>query len=293
MLPNELQNHMKQLPVYIVEKNGQRTNIAFNDLFKEETFWTVDSQLTRSAEQLVREAKANSTVSAVVNALGDEPQKLPAGTILYNMDINRMLRSSVEDAFEPVELAGSQELRRAQIKWGAKTASKWIRVGQVASPVLGRKRSLRDARVLDYLRDMTRRDRRSVFIDPLDIFGMWLAAPDVPFYGIDGMCGIAYSHGRVFLRGDTEITKFLARLAMKAGTAKFAERLQVFATVFSTVARAGLTVEGAAAQLRRISDELGQEYSEGSEEFLEALSRSPTSLFSTSVWMQRDFGGDD
>src|SRR5882757_5845064 len=128
LLPNELRDHMKELPVYIVEKNGRRTNVTFNELVKEETFWTVDCQLVQSAEGLVKESKADSTVANVVTALGDKAAQLPLGTILYNMDVSSMLRDSVELEFEPLQINASESLRRADIHWGVRTANKWTRV---------------------------------------------------------------------------------------------------------------------------------------------------------------------
>jgi molecular chaperone HtpG len=131
IVPDALRKRMKELPVYIVEKEGKRINIEFNELVKEETFWTVDCQLIGSAERLVREANTNSTVVGIVGALGDPAQALPTGMILYNMDASPALRNSVEQEFDPICINGSESLRRVDIQWGSRTANSWVRMSEV------------------------------------------------------------------------------------------------------------------------------------------------------------------
>jgi hypothetical protein len=288
ILPNELRDHMKGLPVYIVEKNGRRTNIAFNELAKEETFWTVDCQLVQSAEGLVKESKADSTVANIVTALGDTAQQLPPGTILYNMDVSAMLRDSVENEFEPIQVNASESLRRADIQWGARTANKWTRVQEKLVRKNDRAGTQFDERLKLYLdqlvlQDNSRLQRRTGMRgSPL-----WLAAPDVPFHGNERYCGIS-SYYRTFLRGDIAITRFLRDLALKANDEDFWRRLCVFTSVFYTVADYGADRSNlAGAKLRRINADLGEEVTQGSDQFLEALSESPLGLFDTSVWSNR------
>ena len=262
--------------------------MAFNDLVKEETFWTVDCQLVQSAEGLVKESKADSTVANIVKALGDTAQQLPQGTILYNMDVSGMLRDSVEYEFEPVQINVSESLRRADIQWRTKTADKWIRVQEKLSRKNERSGSQFDERLKQYLDQLVMQDghrqqrRISVRGTPL-----WLAAPDVPFNGNDKHCGIS-SYYRTFLRGDIEITKFLRDLALTANDDDIWRRLFVFTSIFYSVVDLGADrLNAAGARLRRISADLGEEVTEGSSQFLEALSESPLGLFDTSVWSNR------
>jgi hypothetical protein len=288
LLPNDLRDHMKGLPVYIVEKNGRRTNIAFNELVKEETFWTVDCQLVQSAEGLVKESKADSTVENIVKALGDIAQQLPQGTILYNMDVSAMLRDSVEYEFEPIRINVSESLRRADIHWTIKTANKWIRVQEKLNRRNERSGTQYDERLKQYLDQLAtqelreHRRRSGMRFSPL-----WLAAPDVPFHGNEKYCGIS-SYYRTFLRGDIEITKFLRALAVEANDDDVWRRLSVFTAVFSSIVDYGTDrVNAAGSKLRRISADLGEEVTEGSDHFLKALSQSPLGLFDTSVWSNR------
>jgi hypothetical protein len=117
---------------------------------------------------------------------------------------------------------------------------------------------------------------------------LWLAAPDVPFHGNERYCGIS-SYYRTFLRGDIPITKFLRDLALKANDEDFWRRLCVFTSVFYAVADFGTDRTNlAGAKLRRISADLGEEVTQGSDQFLEALSESPLGLFDTSVWSNRN-----
>ncbi|MET3335831.1 molecular chaperone HtpG [Bradyrhizobium japonicum] len=289
LLPSELRERMKTLPVYIVEKDGRRTNIAFNDLTKENTFWTVDCQLVQSAEGLVKESKADSTVASVVNALGDKAQQLPSGTILYNMDISTLLRDSVEREFEPLHVIASESLRRADIEWGPRVPDKWIRVDEIMMRKDQRVRTQFDERMLRYLDDLIMRNegsrqgrRQQTLRGPL-----WLASPEVPFKGIEGYCGIS-SYYRTFLRGDLSITGFLRNLALRSQDDDEWKRLCVFAAVFNSIAEFRLDrINIASSRLRRIAADLGEELTLGSEEFLEALNEGPIGLFDTSVWIHR------
>lgn len=288
LLPNELRERMKTLPVYIVEKNGRRTNVAFNELLQEETFWTVDCQLIQSAEGLVKESKADSTVASIVNALGDKAQQLPSGTILYNMDISMLLRDSVQREFEPLQVIASESLRRADIEWGPRAPDKWIRVDEIIKRKDQRARNQFDERMMRYLDDLSMRSdgprqRRPNLAGPL-----WLASPEVPFRGNEGYCGIS-SYYRTFLRGDLSITRFLRELALNSDDDDEWKRLCVFSAVFSSVTDFRLDRANiASARLRRISADLGEEFAQGSDQFLNALNNSPLGLFDTSVWSQRD-----
>jgi hypothetical protein len=291
ILPIALRDHMKTLPVYIVEKGGERTNITFLDLASEKTFWTVDSQLIRSAEQLVREVKSNSTVASVVDALGDKAQALPSETILYNLDVSPMLRDAVELEFEPYEISASESLRRADIRWGARTPLNWVRVDEIIKRNSDRQMSPRDAMLREHLQELDRRHqlegRRSMRIG-MGISQLWLASTNVVFRGIDGKCGIN-SYYRMFLRGDIKVAEFFSDLQNENDKELMIRRLQVFSTVLLAVIEMSQeqALNYAGAQLRRIAGDLGDDLTHGTEAFLDALRSSPLSLFDTSVWSQR------
>lgn len=287
ILPTALREKMKELPVYIVERDGQRRNLTFHSLLEEETFWTVESYLVRSAEGLVREAKANSTVSRVIDALGDGAQALPTGTILFNMDINVSLRGPVESEFEPIEVVASETLRRVDLKWSA-NRSNWIRTEEVVRRATANRRGLRTRPLADYLMDMARRrdQRRRTAIGNTRL---WLASPEVPFKGMDNLCGVIGNY-RTLVRGDTAIAEFLRKLIASADE-HMQSRLEVFSSLL--LSSASLTSEQAVTfagtQIRRIEGDMGGQFTEGSDAFLVALQASPLTFFDTSVWSERTF----
>jgi molecular chaperone HtpG len=290
VLPNELREHMKSLPIYIVEKSGKRMNIDFNDLTKEKTFWTVDSQLVQSAEQLVRETKSNSTVSDIVVALGDHAQKLPTGTILYNLDVSLTLRDSVELEFEPHEITASESLRRVDIKWVEKIPQRWVRVGELVKRVVRGQTNQREIRTAEYLEERLQRQARRPAYSTANINNLWLAIADVPFRGIDGYSGIV-SRQRTFLRGDIPITAFLREVSLDSAK-QMVSRLQVFCSIFLAASDMAQdqAVAFASTQLRHIESDLGESVTEGKDEFLEAVRSSPLTRFDTSVWRSRGLG---
>jgi molecular chaperone HtpG len=290
VLPGKLREHMKSLPVYIVEKSGKRINIDFNGLAKEKIFWTVDSQLMKSAERLVREAKSNSTVSDIVVALGDPAQKLPSGTILYNLDVSVTLRDAVEFEFEPKELAASENLRRIDIQWAERNSERWIRVGELIMRIT-RNRPSQRLRISEHLQDyMSRQGRRRSSFDMMSVTRLWLASPQVSFRGLDRYAGII-SHRSTFLRGDIPITEYLRKVSSEAEAQNSEHRLEVFASVFLATLDnpQDKIVTFASTQLRHLEGDLGEEHTKGKDEFLEALRSSPTTCFDTSVWSDRRF----
>lgn len=291
VLPGELRRHMKELPIYIVEKFGKRINIDFNDLSKEETFWTVDCQLVRSAEQLVKEVKSNSNVSDLVKALGDPAQELPEGTILYNLDISRSLSDSVELEFEPYEIRASESLRRVDIKWSKRESHRWIKTQDLFSREENR-RYLNDNRISSYLEQKYRRsDGRRASNSYFDPRQLWLANPTVDFQGIERYSGII-SHHRTFLRGDIPITEFLRNLSLEnEDKQNTISRLQIFSWIFLVASEAAQeqAFTFASTQLRNIAGDLGEEFTVGRDKFLDSLRLSALPIFDTSVWSNRNF----
>ncbi|TYO64477.1 ATP-binding protein [Bradyrhizobium hipponense] len=282
LLPSELRAHMKALPVYITEQDGKRVNRAFNDLVKEETFWTVDCQLVSSAEGLVRESKANATVADVITSLGDKAQALPQGTILFNMDVSSMMRDSVELEFEPIQIRTSESLRRVDIQWGARTVDQWTRIDEIIDRQYSKMATTPlDQRIRQHLDEATRSERRSRNTR------LWIAAESVNFYGNDRYCGTT-SYYRSFLRGNVKISHFLRQLAVGGNDIDAIRRLSIFSTILTSIIDHRDRVGMAAARLRRLKADLGEDLLQGIDQFIDALNESPGGLFDTSAWSFRD-----
>jgi hypothetical protein len=150
------------------------------------------------------------------------------------------------------------------------------------------------ARVVDYLDHQIRRaieSRRGVSIS---VRGVWLASSDVKFTGVDGYSGV-FSHYKTFLRGDLKITAFLRDLCALADDENVQVRLLIFVTILLAAAELAPEQAGtyAAAQLRRIKDEIGgDDLSQGNEAFLDAInSSSSLRRFDTAVWVSRGYSG--
>jgi hypothetical protein len=289
VLPSELRTQMKSLPVYVVEKTGRRLNIDFNQLVQENSFWTVDCQLVRSAEQLVREVKSNSNVSDLVRALGDPAQELPSGTILYNLDVSPALRDSVELEFEPHEIATLESLRRVDVKWGPRNSRRWLKVEELVRRSLEGNINPRNSMVEDYIEQRMHRQEGTRFYAVRSVRDLWLAYPEMPFYGADEYSGVV-SNDRTFLRGDIAITAFLRDLSKNPDDYDAISRLQVFGAVFLLASDSSReqAVSVANTQLRHVAGDLGEELTIGSDGFLEALRASPLPTFDTSVWQSRN-----
>jgi hypothetical protein len=90
------------------------------------------------------------------------------------------------------------------------------------------------------------------------------------------------------LRGDIKITEFLREIAASDDSTTL-QRMKVFSSLFLTVTHYSpeQAANFASGQIRRISEEIGLDLTEGHEKFIEALGSGPTALFDTSVWTQR------
>ena len=103
--------------MYLIESEGARSAKSLVDLEKIGNFWTVESQLIRSVEQFIREAKAEVTAKSLLKVSQGAAASLPTGYILTNNYNSPLLRGVMNAKFEIGHLAGNVQERRLDVKW--------------------------------------------------------------------------------------------------------------------------------------------------------------------------------
>ncbi|PRA14636.1 MULTISPECIES: HD domain-containing protein [Pseudomonas] len=115
--PNILKAELAKIPYMLIEENGRRKNVSFQDLKNRDSFWTINSPLTSSVEQFVREAPKNVSASTILENLQDGSSGLPKGAILCNFGRAAHIDATVREAFEPTIIEANQSARRIAVKW--------------------------------------------------------------------------------------------------------------------------------------------------------------------------------
>lgn len=115
--PSILKAELAKIPYLLIEEQNQRKNISFRELELKESFWTINSPLTNSVEQFIREAPKNLSALAIFENLKGSNFGLPTGAILCNFGRNEQIDSMVRDVFEPVFIEANQNARSIIVKW--------------------------------------------------------------------------------------------------------------------------------------------------------------------------------
>jgi molecular chaperone HtpG len=143
---NILDDELSKIPYILLEEDGRRKNCSFEDLNKRDFFWTINSPLTTSVEQFVREAPNNVSASTILENLQDGNSGLPLGPILCNFGRASHLEISVKSVFEPVYFEANESSRRITIKWQKiDGVPRWISNEEIAYEVGQQDRRLRAA----------------------------------------------------------------------------------------------------------------------------------------------------
>lgn len=286
MLPGALEEKIRELPIFLVEENGKRRNAAFSELVKAGAFWTSDSALMRSTEHLVRETSGNSSISAVIDALGDPTARLPDGLYLSNLG-TPTISAIVEDHCEPTAFLLQRANRRIDIKWEPKgDASRWLRMRDFYARN-ERNPNPRTHRLMQLIDAALNEHRRSYYQYPLK--GMWIPVGNVEAIGAEAYAGLGIE-SRVFLCPNTELAKFLVEKS-KAADSEDGERefLALAGGALGAVLGEGRLESQARLTnvLKRLSFDAGLDYGKLHSQLQSVFEITPHQFFDSYVWSAR------
>lgn len=141
--PNILKAEIDKIPYLLIEEKGRRKNISFQDLKELEHFWTINSPLTSSIEQFVREAPKNVSASTILENLQGGDSGLPKGAILCNFGRTAHIDETVREVFEPSFIDANQSARSILMKWEKiGNTPRWVSSAQISREVISDNRKL-------------------------------------------------------------------------------------------------------------------------------------------------------
>jgi molecular chaperone HtpG len=178
------------LKINLIEEDGERKVVSAGDIKERAELWTIDCQMIRSAEYLIREVKGSKSLSKVVEAAGLGPL-LPEGSAMY-CGSGRYYADDI--CLREREVSGiriDKHLRRVDLRWSPKesprrwdvlaSSSRWLE--SVASESARRRMSYGDFQLAP---------RGPLFL---------VAARELPCEGTKGFGGVRTGHQTLILSG--------------------------------------------------------------------------------------------
>lgn len=107
---------LAKIPAFLIETATGRTLNSLTDLRSIGSFWTVESQLMRSVEQFIKEAKAELTAQQLIAVGQTSAAPLPNGAILANNQTS-FVRNLIDDNFEISQIVAHVSERRLDACW--------------------------------------------------------------------------------------------------------------------------------------------------------------------------------
>lgn len=283
--PDKLRESICEIPLFLTEKSSKRENVSFNEIKRIGPFWTVDSALIRSSEQLVKETSGNSSVSAVVTALDDPAVRLPDGVYLSNFGQSNLVTEMIEEEYEPVEINLQAQHRRIDLKWEImEDTPRWVRIDDYTKKALNMSAG-RLQGFVNYLESLDRESRRG---SPSEVRRLWIPVKSVASVGLAEYGAFKFSY-RTFLCPQTPIAKFFEGLTSNLVEERdLTAFLALAAVFFASLGRDAADHEPKVIDrlLNRVRYELGDVISDTSA-FLDAIAMSPSRIFDSSAWSRR------
>lgn len=107
----------KELPVFIVEKDGERLAMSSSDLSNHDRFWTVGGAFFDSAEDLIREVESGASLSRVIEALKVDSLVLPKDLVLCTVARGNSLDNHALAPWEVDTIRIDRKHRRVDLGW--------------------------------------------------------------------------------------------------------------------------------------------------------------------------------
>mgnify|MGYP000669331598 CR=1 FL=1 len=120
-----LSKAINEIPAILVEQDNKRISLSPNDIQNKHEIWTIDSNLIRSAESLIREASVNSSLSSLMNSLytNDEYKLNEMNCLLCGFNSDNLLHTNALLDKEVSFLRIYQKERRVDLKWECKDSN--------------------------------------------------------------------------------------------------------------------------------------------------------------------------
>jgi len=120
---------VSNLPILLAEYGSERKPISPATFNREKYFWTIDCELFRSAEMLIREVESPASLLSLVNGLRANNVQLPSDPILCGFDTRNDIETAVFEGKEVDIITIYPEQRRIDLRWTEKTdPPRWLQI---------------------------------------------------------------------------------------------------------------------------------------------------------------------
>jgi hypothetical protein len=126
-----LQKEVATVPILVVEEGEERRGMSPLELNSNETFWTTDSRLWRSAQVMMSEVSSAVSLGSLLKTLTGGGIKLPDGPALYGLTGSAHVERIAFSGKEVQAIHVYPQERRVDLKWGkVRGISSWISLMQ-------------------------------------------------------------------------------------------------------------------------------------------------------------------
>jgi hypothetical protein len=109
---------LAKLPLFLLESDEGRKAVSLLELRELTEFWTVESPLNTSIENLIGEFPTNMTARSLMNVPGNQTLNLlPKAEVVVNLGSSIMTRSVAKSSFEITSIKIAEADRRAELLW--------------------------------------------------------------------------------------------------------------------------------------------------------------------------------
>ncbi|NSY70304.1 hypothetical protein G6L35_13815 [Agrobacterium tumefaciens] len=276
------QEELRRVPIVLVENEDRRAAKSINDLIEIGEFWTVESLLTRSVEQFIREARAEVTASKLLEVSQGTSSSLPTGVVVTNTHNAELVGELISSKFEVSHLAARIEDRRLDVKWTI-SSKKWVSREDLRSQLF----SSADSETYSILQSI--QERASQHGQPYR--NIFVPLSPITSEGLDEYFA-ANGNRNLFLLSGTPLADFFSGYdpltESSAIVAKYFVMLEAIGSMPGSGASSG---EGTMERFfRRIEEFLPSDWAVGREEILTAISETGPRLriYNPLAWGQRD-----
>jgi molecular chaperone HtpG len=275
--PEFLADTFTAVPLFLLEEqNAGRKPCSLVELKNKGEFWTTESFLTSSIEQLIREMPLAVTAQSLIKAIGGRGIELPDGDIVSNLSSSDMARSIVEQSFEVKYLEAHETDRRVDLLWRLKEDLGWYCDRDLLAR-LSRADYRLSRRLQEFFIEQRRRSTVSQMMIPRIV---------VSHKGLDNYGGVQ-ALSRAYYRSDLPVIQFLLPILDSqelAMTTRAVLYLGMISDLSSDAAHGGGVAQKPDLLFKQAVAQGFQEYMDDFKAFEQAVAASQLRLFNPFAW---------
>lgn len=188
----KLMKELEKLPVLLVDSGPKRRAVSPHDVAQESEFWTTDSKFLQSAEELIKQAPGQVSLSNVIESIDEDATGLPDGIVLSSFSRKSELGKSVFEDREVSKVCVYKGQRRVDLKWKYVSDDNraWSEVpGEVGETIMS----------------MARHHRS---FSPSSFARLYVANTDINTEGLDDEV-VVKSGGQIFILNTSDLSDYL------------------------------------------------------------------------------------